>query len=1203
MRTIFSVISVAFTILPLSADTFTLDNPQTAWKAFQYCKEGTVQRDGQILKIEANVPNKAFHYMLDQAIPLGKGIQVEVRFEWRGCVSATEKSRVHFASGLYLYDEQDRYAGKAYPLFGSPLPAALPPWQSVGKVLVITPAMFNKQIRTFRFFFSVAYPGKAEIKDFKITFSPLKKAEEPSFSYQKSFIPETTEFPIGKYWATRKVGNRDFYVAEMGNYQRIDKKIAHHYIEAGIFPSIVRGYWGLKEFDPKMKLTPWQKDSIRDFLENELPIASMNYQRIRGNLPPDKETIARVEHLWIGDGHGEEPIYRLEPVFYFMRTGKKWKGPSMEIWEDSEAVKYLGQELLPLLRKELPGCEAPDYEWTRDRMQKLKDIYCLSYLSVNHRPFILTMYLSPYAIAENRPDLVSVSAKGADSFSLAVVRGVAKQSGGRKFLHAWRGHEPTDRYSYNSKAWFNTPEHEDWGLPLPHLIYYVFRPYLAGMNYYTNECFPYSLIEDRENNGTWHPTELGKQVLHMAHFAQDYPNRGILYTPVAYLMGYDREFTLRGYGDRIPFDNADWMNCTIMTDLLLPEHRDVRDTGSYSCMAPYGEIMDILKPNPQKIIDPMIFNGYKLLVLGGGITISSQYCDILKKFVSDGGNLLVNAADAKAVFDEKFTGVKIGELFDAEKIRNEQSGKEYAEKPFRCFELTVPPGTKVLYSADGKPAVTLHPYGKGYVIVAAPEYLLVKEKKTVLDYRTKRQIMRPQLLKFSAELFENLFDALVPFTVKAAPENREDFSWTIFKNGTSWRLAVFNYSLKREALVARSLSTAKASALYPYKEVPFEIVAKVPVNDVAELFKGRDVNFTKSNGHLVVQETMHGGELRLYEFSQEKVELPEVERYVNYALNCPVIATSTYGAFKPEVAVDGIRDNDYFWQSDVSNREFTLPQSLTVDLQKTREIDHIYLQFHVWPDRDYRVRQHFIQYIVESSLDGQQWEMVIDERHNATPADMDGMETWFSPVKARYVRLTVLHNSGNSGAPVVEFAVLGKDKEKIKLKRKSINPPWQVSFPVWVGEPSKNAFLIDAKPLSVTPGWMPEGKAWQDLNGWVCLYPDLKCSEGLVCPKSLYGESVFSAEYSIPNWATHFISVCGFGNHSRAASVEFKVYVDGVLKYDSGLFRCGMRLLPVLVDIAGGKILKLETTDGKDGIVGDYAWWGDARFIRKKAND
>jgi hypothetical protein len=78
-----------------------------------------------------------------------------------------------------------------------------------------------------------------------------------------------------------------------------------------------------------------------------------------------------------------------------------------------------------------------------------------------------------------------------------------------------------------------------------------------------------------------------------------------------------------------------------------------------------------------------------------------------------------------------------------------------------------------------------------------------------------------------------------------------------------------------------------------------------------------------------------------------------------------------------------------------------------------------------------------------------------------------------------------------------------------------------------------------------------------------------------------------------------FAAAAGLGTASAASSVIFKVYVDGKEKYASGIYRLGDRVLPVVVDIEGGKELKLVVDDGGDGVNEDFAFWGEARLVKK----
>ncbi len=1023
-------------------------------------------------------------------------------------------------------------------------------------------------------------------------------------AFSETVLPEQSRdwYPLGKYWHNRRIGNQDFYLAEQGNYIRIMPENSLPYLQCGIFPVMIPGHWRLQEFSPEAKLAAWQESCVDNFLQNQWPLFSINYQRMQGNPAPSQEAIQRVQQIWIGDGQPEEPIYRLEPVFHFLQTGEKWQGSSMHLWKDEPAVAYLKDELVPLLEERLPGCSSPDYQWNRERLQILKETYCLSYLSINALPLCWTMYLTPYQIAAKRPEIVSVAAKGGDAFLMAQQRGVARQSGGNKFLLSWRGHEPTERFAYPDREFFTRPERENWGFPLPHLRYYLFRPFLCGVNYYVNEGFPGGLIHDFEGDGNWEPTPLGRIFLELLDYRQRQPERGTVYTPVAVLQGWNRVLDLGGYADKVEFDRADWMNYALIRDLLLPEHRHVRNSGSYTVTAPMGEIIDILKPDPRQAIDPLILDGYKLLIWCGGGTVSDQYLAVLQNYVASGGSLLLNAADAAANFPESFTGVRVGGTFLADSIEELASGKRYVEESFLCHEMDFTEA-EVLYTvAGGKAAVTRYSFGKGSVIVCAPEYLLTLPEIISKEGRQKTRTSRPLLLNFCADFFRGLLNDVSPFEVSCSDENRPDLSWQVSRLGDRWLLTVFNYSLKREELQARSLGTANVVAEYPYQAIPFTVRGKIPFADIIERFEGREVQVRKEQGTSLIDESIRGGEIRVYEFSPGKITLPAYQRPVNYALQRPVRASSTYRSFVPGYVVDGKVDNAYFWQSASEKRSFNLPQELEIDLQQEREIHRIDLFFHVWPEGDPEARQTVYRYQIEGSQDGKQWQLLVDESRNEKTAHKQGEQHRLTtPQSCRWLKVRVLRNSAQSGAQIVEFAAYGPDRELFQPERRSIDPKWKVDFPEEIqgAPPAKVRYLRHLKPLSVRPGWMPTGKKWEDLNGWVRLFTDIDNLDGPAFPNSLYGESSFEAEYAIPADSRWFVSVCGFGNRSRAASVVFQVYIDDELHFDSGVYRLGNRLLPVLLDVSGRDRIKLVTTDAGDGLIDDYAWWGDARFITR----
>lgn len=71
------------------------------------------------------------------------------------------------------------------------------------------------------------------------------------------------------------------------------------------------------------------------------------------------------------------------------------------------------------------------------------------------------------------------------------------------------------------------------------------------------------------------------------------------------------------------------------------------------------------------------------------------------------------------------------------------------------------------------------------------------------------------------------------------------------------------------------------------------------------------------------------------------------------------------------------------------------------------------------------------------------------------------------------------------------------------------------------------------------------------------------------------------------------------------SSVEFKVYLDGDLEYESGVMRARDAQKYVEVDVTGAKELKLVVTTGGDGNGSDHADWADAKlyFVNKSRID
>jgi hypothetical protein len=87
-----------------------------------------------------------------------------------------------------------------------------------------------------------------------------------------------------------------------------------------------------------------------------------------------------------------------------------------------------------------------------------------------------------------------------------------------------------------------------------------------------------------------------------------------------------------------------------------------------------------------------------------------------------------------------------------------------------------------------------------------------------------------------------------------------------------------------------------------------------------------------------------------------------------------------------------------------------------LDLEGIHTVDRIVV-FPYWDGTRY------YQYLVEVSLDGNAWTGVGDRSNNRVPAARTGDEFRFSPVRCRFVRVTMLRNSANEGVHLVEVQV------------------------------------------------------------------------------------------------------------------------------------------------------------------------------------
>jgi hexosaminidase len=121
------------------------------------------------------------------------------------------------------------------------------------------------------------------------------------------------------------------------------------------------------------------------------------------------------------------------------------------------------------------------------------------------------------------------------------------------------------------------------------------------------------------------------------------------------------------------------------------------------------------------------------------------------------------------------------------------------------------------------------------------------------------------------------------------------------------------------------------------------------------------------------------------------------------------VSGGTQGPQAPELAVDDNLDLVSSWWA-------VAPQWLQVDLGKVYRVDRI----EAYPYWD---GSRYYQYTVETSPDGEKWEMAADRSANTTPASSSGDQIKFATRSVRYVRVNMIKGSANEGVHLVELRV------------------------------------------------------------------------------------------------------------------------------------------------------------------------------------
>lgn len=233
---------------------------------------------------------------------------------------------------------------------------------------------------------------------------------------------------------------------------------------------------------------------------------------------------------------------------------------------------------------------------------------------------------------------------------IAFTRGAARQYGKPWLIDfsSWYGPSMYDEDPRKTWGEYSGPD-RGHSLSLHRRTYYV--AYMAGAVVVVAEGGWLNFFRSQSPgpDGTLTLSRLGEEGARFYAFTKRYPDRGIPYTPVGLLID-PLHGIFPGFGEKLawnafPYSPGD-QRILDLWETFFPDSLDVqakRNEKGYLVASPYGDILDVILNNASDAI----LATYPVLLLAGEVTQEALLAERLRKYVRQGGTLLLSEADAK----------------------------------------------------------------------------------------------------------------------------------------------------------------------------------------------------------------------------------------------------------------------------------------------------------------------------------------------------------------------------------------------------------------------------------------------------------------------------------------------------------------------------------------------------------------------------
>jgi hypothetical protein len=368
---------------------------------------------------------------------------------------------------------------------------------------------------------------------------------------------------------------------------------------------------------------------------------------------------------------------------------------------------------------------------------------------------------------------------------LAFTRGAARQYGGEFFYY----HAPNlgdSATTFTKQQNFAGPDnffHSRYGATMgPSLSWYrksYYLYYMSGTSaIYLEQGFD-QFFKPGPGEHPFQLNPLGRITDEFVRFAEKHPDRGVPYTPIAFLLDPAHGWDMTDY-PHWPFEVAQINRSDrALRELIGAAYYPglVREgepaSGERQAFVPgvFGNIFDVLVASET---NKDAIDSYAAVVAGGSIDWSDAWKKKLEAYVRNGGTVVLNAAQVQGLSPE-FLGVRAtgdtGEAHNATCLSPNEPPQDLRGGIFRFDQVELKGAQALISTPSNQPLVTINKVGRGKVIFVGVRDLLGEAER---------------LPPFVAHLLVHLAATATPVKVDG------DVEYLVNRNSRGWVVTLFN---------------------------------------------------------------------------------------------------------------------------------------------------------------------------------------------------------------------------------------------------------------------------------------------------------------------------------------------------------------------------------------------------------------------------